>query len=408
MAKVRFKLVNMQKGSYPSLEGDESSDSFYILKKGSVLVSTDSLPQRLKQDEILGPGDFFAIISCMSGRPRIHSVQVLEDSQAIQVHKDQFKDLIEQNTPIGMKIIRSFSRKLRTYDSVFAKLSFMLDHDSDAAHLYKIGEYFFSKKMFAHHAAYAYSRFLELKPDHPDAEDARQKLETIRKNYAWESRPEKKDMYLSYEDNRIVFLENEIGDNLYIIQSGEIKITKILNGQEVLLGVLKQGDIFGEMAILENKPRNANAITNGPVTLIPVSKQNFDSLVRQHPELAARIISILSDRIWFIHKQISTILISDPVTRLYDSLYMHLLKDRIDIEKDQPYTFNLTWDDLLKFTGLQGEAGRMVLETTLQRSSDFKTVDRKIYCKNIKSIAQRMNLIQKKVEMKRAEDIYIM
>ena len=46
----------------------------------------------------------------------------------------------------------------------------------------------------------------------------------------------------------------------YIIQKGQVKITKVVNDNEVMLAVLNPGDIFGEMAILENKPGSASAV----------------------------------------------------------------------------------------------------------------------------------------------------
>ena len=47
---------------------------------------------------------------------------------------------------------------------------------------------------------------------------------------------------------------------MFIIQEGAVRITKVVDGREVILAVLKKGDMFGEMALLENKPRSASAI----------------------------------------------------------------------------------------------------------------------------------------------------
>lgn len=408
MSKTPFRLISVKKGSFPTLEGDSHSDSFFIIKQGQVLEVTSSLPERLSREELLCTGDFFGIISCMARRPRLHTTQVLEDSQFIEVRRTDFKNLLEDNTPIALKIIRSFSRKLRFYDNIFSKLSFMMDTDRDISQLFEIGEYYFGKKMFAHHAAYAYERFLELAPHHTLAGQARERINIIRRNYSWDIKPRTEDNLLHFDDNRIVFLEKEPGEKLYIIQQGEVKISRIFNRQELLLNVLKQGDIFGEMAILENKPRNANALTEGQVSLLPVTRSSFESLVHIHPELAGRIIELLSDRIWFIHQQIATILISDPASRLFDALYIHLLKDRVEIDQVRPHTFNLNWEDLLKFTGLQGQSGRLALESTLMSNPDFREVDGHIFCKNIQTIISKISLQRKRIELKRGDEIYIM
>ena len=400
---IKFQLQKFNKGSVPSLEGSDYSDSFYIVKKGQFIETTTALPPMFRKEDSLNQGDFFGIISCMARRPRLHTVEAIEDSLVINVPRNEFNALIQQNTQIALKIIRSFSRKLRYYDTIFSRLSFRSSEQANAGHLFEIGEYYFSRRMYAHHAAYAYTRFLMANPQHPKRAEAEKKLDQIKKNFQWDTDPRKDGYYRIYDDNRIIFLENEAGNALYIIQQGEVRITKINNKHEILLNILKPGDIFGEMAILENKSRNANAISSGQVKLIAVSKDNFESIVKIHPEIAYKIIELLSDRIWFIHQQISTIMISDPVTRLFDALYIHLLKDRININQGGPHTFDLTWEDILKFTSMQSNEGYRALEETIQRSKDFKLIDKKIHCKNIRVIEERMNLIRKKLDMENQE-----
>ena len=63
-----------------------------------------------------------------------------------------------------------------------------------------------------------------------------------------------------YPKGTMVFSECQSGQDMFIIQDGQVKITKIVNGTEVILAVLKKGDFFGEMALLENKPRSASII----------------------------------------------------------------------------------------------------------------------------------------------------
>ena len=79
----------------------------------------------------------------------------------------------------------------------------------------------------------------------------------------------------SYPKDTMVFSETMPGRQLYIIQQGQVKITKIMNNNEVLLAVLKPGDIFGEMSLLENKPRSASAISFEDSVLLAVNRENF-------------------------------------------------------------------------------------------------------------------------------------
>ncbi len=397
MSGFKFHLVNFKENSYPAIEGINVPDEFYIIKKGRVLRSTNNLPVNYSLEEVLEAGDFFGVISCMARRPHLHSIHVLEDSQFIVVRREEFKNLIVQNTPIALKIIRHFSKKLRFCDNIFAMLSFQMNQTHNTAQLFNLGEYFLGQRKIGHHAAYAYMRFLEYNPHHKNAGLARSRLELIKKHYTDEHKKISEDIYTLYDDNCIVFLENEAGHSLYIIQKGEVRITRIYKDKEVLLNILKQGDIFGEMAILEHKPRNANAFTNGPTTLLEVNSSNFEDMVKKYPEIASRIIELLSDRIWFVHQHISTVLISDPLTRIYDALYIHLLRDRIDAEAGGPHLFNLSWEDLLQFCGLDTHQSRSALFQFFIQNHIYSLEENHIYCDDIKDIYRQRNKARNKM-----------
>ncbi len=168
-----------------------------------------------------------------------------------------------------------------------------------------------------------------------------------------------------------------------------------MNNQEVLLNILKPGDIFGEMAILENKLRNATAVTSTRVKLMAVTRENFPAVVSQHPQIASRIITLLSDRIWFLHRQINNTTISDAETRFYDALYIHLLKARVPIEANTEFQFDLGFEDLLKFTGLKDEKGYNILKNILDNKRIFAVSQGKIVCRDVLQIESLTNKIKR-------------
>src|SRR5208337_2888904 len=152
---------------------------------------------------------------------------------------------------------------------------------------------------------------------------------------------------------------HEPGAELYIIQEGKVKITKLVNNNEILLAVLKKGDIFGEMSLLDNKPRSASAISFGQTKLMAVSKANFEPMVQAHPEIATKIIELLSERTWLIYKQFSNVLIKEPTGKLYDALYTHLQKARVPITPTTAHTFDFGADDLIKLVGFTPQEGHV-------------------------------------------------
>ncbi len=153
-----------------------------------------------------------------------------------------------------------------------------------------------------------------------------------------------------YKDNTMIFSEYEPGNELFIIQAGKVKITKIVD-EEVLLAVLKPGDIFGEMALLDNKPRSASAISFGDVTLLAINKQNFETMVQQQPQLATRLIQLLSERIWTAYRQLENLMIKSEIGRIYDTLLIQVEKQKypsstrfLTISRLEPGSSSTWWD----------------------------------------------------------------
>ena len=70
---------------------------------------------------------------------------------------------------------------------------------------------------------------------------------------------------------------------MYLIKKGEIKITKRIGDQEKVLAVLKEGDFFGEMAIIDGSPRSASAIAATETELVIVDREAFLKQIRENP-----------------------------------------------------------------------------------------------------------------------------
>jgi len=88
-----------------------------------------------------------------------------------------------------------------------------------------------------------------------------------------------------------IFKEGDKGDKLYIILSGEIRISKQIPGVgEEALAVLKQGAFFGEMALIDDSERSADAIVNKSVKLASISRSEFESLLFTNKDIAYTLL----------------------------------------------------------------------------------------------------------------------
>lgn len=94
-----------------------------------------------------------------------------------------------------------------------------------------------------------------------------------------------------------IVTEGESGSEMYILEEGKVEILKRSGDQQRRLGVLEQGDFFGEMAILEDLPRGASARAMTDCKLLRIDHSTFDQMLRQYPEIAVRMLRKLSSRL---------------------------------------------------------------------------------------------------------------
>jgi CRP/FNR family transcriptional regulator, cyclic AMP receptor protein len=83
--------------------------------------------------------------------------------------------------------------------------------------------------------------------------------------------------YETFTDGQVIFTEGANGDWMYVVEAGEVEISKKVDGQKVVIEVLKPGDIFGEMAYIDKTPRSATATAIGTTEVGIIDRQFFDS-----------------------------------------------------------------------------------------------------------------------------------
>lgn len=401
---LQLTFVNFKKDSYIVVEGKQNADRFFIIKSGKVRISKEVEVVEEEGGNIYSPGDFFGVISTMSGHNHIETAQAITDVTLISVQKDQYGLLIEKNTPVAMKIIMGFSRRMRYLDEALTRITLKKSAALDPSHLFKVGEYYAKQSQF-NQAFYAYYQYLKFCPNGQNAQSAKERMTKIK--------PYSKAVYLDgsteefnrfYPKDTMIFSEGMPGTELYIIQKGSIKITKIVDNNEVLLAVLKVGDIFGEMALLENKPRVASAIAYEDVYLLAVNKQNFERMVQAQPQIVTRLTQLLAERIWFIYKQLANTQISDPLGRMYDALQIQLEKNRIPLKVGASHTFDFGPKELVNMVGLPINEGSAVVQQLLANKL-FRLIGNKIVVQDMSEVFKQAEYYRKmqKIENARKE-----
>ncbi|TET19218.1 MAG: cyclic nucleotide-binding domain-containing protein, partial [Candidatus Cloacimonadota bacterium] len=100
-----------------------------------------------------------------------------------------------------------------------------------------------------------------------------------------------------YKKGKRIINEGELGDSLFIILEGEVEVVKGKGKNSKRVASLQAFDFFGEMSLLENKPRSASIIAKKDSLLLKLSKTNFEKLVNKFPIISFRIMKTLSARI---------------------------------------------------------------------------------------------------------------
>lgn len=110
-----------------------------------------------------------------------------------------------------------------------------------------------------------------------------------------------------YRDGEAIVRQGEMGDCMYVVQSGEVEVVQATNGGEQRLAVLHAGDFFGEMAVFERVVRSATVRAYGDARALKVDKKTLLRRIKEDPLLAVNLLQTLSQRIRDLNSQVAAL-----------------------------------------------------------------------------------------------------
>lgn len=356
---LQLSFVNFRKGSYLLVEGKVENDRFYIIQSGKVRASREV---NIASDPptVLGSGDFIGVIPCMSSHSQIETVVALTDVVVISVRKEQYPELIAKNSPVAMKILRTFATRTRVLNETLTQLTLKNILKVSPEQMYPIAS-FYEKMGKTDLAVYGYYQYMKECRNGQFIEKAKNRFITLKARSKAVYFEPTLDTVRNYPKDTMIFSECQSGQDMFIIQAGKVKISKFVDENEVILAVLERGDFFGEMALLENKPRSASAIAHEDCVLMVVNRKNFDQMVSTQSQLIARLTTTLADRLWAMSRQLTNAQLRDPIYKLFDMLALQLEKNRIPSGPGTNYQFDLTPYDLANMCGIPQEQQAVAL-----------------------------------------------
>ena len=392
---LQLQICRFPKGSYIIVEGKSDSDRFFIIQQGGVQCykSTGSGTAPV----LLGAGDFVGVVSCMSGHLQIETAIAATDVVAIAVKREQYPDLIVNNTPVALKIIKTFANRMRVMNEMLTKATLNSVVQESYEQIFKVAQ-FYEKAHKVDIATYAYYQYLKSRPTGPNAETAKQRFLALKSRAHPVYLEPSTETIREYPQNTMIFSESQPGKDMYIIQSGEVAISKVVNGNEVTLAVLKKGDMFGEMALLENKPRSASAIAHSDCRIMVVNIANFNQMVATQPQMISRLTTTLAERLWSMYRQLDNANIRDPLAKMLDMLSLQIEKQKIQLDtlgSKQKQT-ELTPKDLATMCGIPNNLQPKAVYD-FQQDSHVKIVEGKIFIKDMLELSKQAAFYRKQI-----------
>jgi CRP/FNR family transcriptional regulator/CRP/FNR family cyclic AMP-dependent transcriptional regulator len=125
----------------------------------------------------------------------------------------------------------------------------------------------------------------------------------------------------SYDKDQGIILAEEEGNALFIIASGQVKVSIVSeNGREMILSLLGEGAVFGELSLLDGKPRSANVVATQDTALYMVRRADFLQLLYKVPQIAIGLLAELAARLRKTDRKIEGLALLDVTSRISETL----------------------------------------------------------------------------------------
>jgi len=121
----------------------------------------------------------------------------------------------------------------------------------------------------------------------------------------------------SYPKGSVILFEDDPGDSLFVVREGRVKVVLIgEDGREVILGVLGVGEYFGELSLIDDRPRSAHVIAMEDSNLLVLRREDFRKRVESSPSVAWSLLTELSRRLRRADDKIGGLVLLDVPGRI--------------------------------------------------------------------------------------------
>ncbi len=124
-----------------------------------------------------------------------------------------------------------------------------------------------------------------------------------------------------YKKHNLIFFEDDLGQNLFIIKMGRVKISRIdESGGEVIFAIMGEAEFFGELSIIDGLTRSATVTALEDVELLVLRRGDFLDLLQRYPQISITLLKELANRIRKSDTQIKSLSLQDARGRVATTL----------------------------------------------------------------------------------------
>jgi len=157
----------------------------------------------------------------------------------------------------------------------------------------------------------------------------------------------------SYRRGEVIFHQDDPGSAMHIVKSGQVKIaTTSPEGEEVIMAILKDSDFFGELSLLDDKPRSANVVAMEATQTLTLRRDDFMDMLGKHPEMVSGVLASVAARLRRTDQLLEDAVFLDLPARLSKRLLELAQKHGIKTDKGLEIDLRLTQQDLAAALGV--------------------------------------------------------
>jgi len=143
-----------------------------------------------------------------------------------------------------------------------------------------------------------------------------------------------------FKNGELIYLEGEVGENIYIIESGLVKLYRSNEaGNQYILRLLKEGDFFGELVLFKEEKLSSSAEAVGDCSICLIAKDELEKLIKSSPELSHKLLSAITSRLNKTENKLQSLALEDAKEKTM-RLLLELVKEN-GIKKENGILINL-------------------------------------------------------------------